>query len=415
MRQPEVTGPPGPVPAGVDLRDPALFGAGDPHSVWHSLRAFDPVHWQDVPGRGGFWSVTRRRDAVRVLADHRTFTSERGTLLMQLGEDDPSSGQQMPVADPPRHTEMRQPLQRALSARADRYTELVREETRQRLLAGLSGDPMDAVEAFGTIPVVVFGALLDLPAADLPRLGEIAHMALAPDDPAHCVPAGPDATAQRAHREAFAYFQDLVTVRARRLGDDLVSVLLRTMVDGAPLSHGAVLANCYALLLGSTTTTQEVVKATLLELIRTGTYADRAGRPEWATTGVDEAIRWASPVNHVLRYATTDSEIGGVPIAAGEAVAVWLASVNRDEEAYDEPYRFDPARTPSRHSAFGGGPHHCIGFMLAKQVLPVMFQEIFTAYAQLELADDDVRHLASSFIGGITRMMIVGKARSGSA
>jgi cytochrome P450 len=413
VRQPVVTGPPGPIQTDLDLRDPILFSEGDPHSAWRSLRAYNPVYWQAVPGRGGFWSVTRRREAVRVLTDHRTFTSERGTLLMQLGENDPSSGQQLPVSDPPTHSQMRLPLQRVLTARAERYNHLVRASTRRAIMPGQGRAPFDLSAALSPIPVLVFGELLDLPAQDLPRLGEIAHMALAPDDPAYCLPSGPEKTAQRAHREAFAYFQDLVTRRSRRPGDDLVSVLLATSVDGHPMNHGSVLANCYALLLGSTTTSQEAVKAAILEIIRNGGYTSWAERPELMTTGTEEAIRWASPVNHVMRYATLDTEIGGTPIPAGDAVAVWLASVNRDEEAFDEPYRFDPGRTPNRHSSFGGGPHHCIGFMLAKQVVPVMLEEIFAAFGDLELADDEVRHLASSFIGGITYLMAAGKPRQG--
>jgi cytochrome P450 len=413
VRQPVVTGPPGPVRTDIDLRDPMLFGTGDPHSAWRSLRAYAPVHWQDVPGRGGFWSVTRRREAVRVLADHRTFTSERGTLLMQLGEDDPSSGQQLPVSDPPKHSQMRLPLQRALTERAARYNDLVRVHTRRALEPGADGTPFDMSAALSLIPVIVFGELLDLPAADLPRLGKIAQMALAPDDPEHCLPGGPDKTAQRAHREAFAYFQDLVRRRSRAPGDDLVSVLLATTVDGAPMEHGSVLSNCYALLLGSTTTSQEVVKAAMLEVIRNGGYTAWAERPDLMPSAVEEAIRWASPVVHVMRYATVDTEIGGTPVAAGQAVAVWLASVNRDEEAFADAYRFDPGRTPNRHSSFGGGPHHCIGFMLAKQVVPVMLEEIFSAFADLELADEQVRHLASSFIGGITYLLTAGKPRKG--
>jgi cytochrome P450 len=411
VRQPRVTGPPGPVSNAIDLRDPMLFRDGDPHSAWRSLRAFDPVHWQQVPGRRGFWSVTRRRDALRVLTDHRTFTSERGTLLMQLGEDDPSSGQQLPVSDPPRHTQMRLPLQRALAERADQYTYMVRTAVRQALKPGLSGCAFDMSAVISPVPVAVFGDLLGLPPADLPRLGKIAQMALAPDDPSHCLPAGPEKTAQRAHREAFAYFQDLANARSRHPGDDLVSVLLATEVDGAALDVSSVLANCYALLLGSTTTSQEVVKAALLELIRSGEYSGWAGRPDLLTSGVEEAIRWASPVNHVMRYATTDTNVGGTPVRAGDAVAVWLASVNRDENEFADPYQFDPARTPNRHSSFGGGPHHCIGFMLAKRIVPVMFEEIFSAFAGLELTGD-VQHLASSFIGGITRLPVAGHPRS---
>src|SRR5690349_8692197 len=102
----------------VDLTDPRLYSEGDAHSVWRALRQRDPVRWQPVGDSLGFWSVSRFEEADRVLRDHAYFTSQRGTLLNLLGKDDPAGGRQMAVTDPPRHTRMREPVQRALSIRS---------------------------------------------------------------------------------------------------------------------------------------------------------------------------------------------------------------------------------------------------------------------------------------------------------
>lgn len=401
---------------GVDLRDPALFKHGDPHAVWQAMRARDPVHWQE-PGDGGvgFWSVTKYRDVEAVLRDYRTFTSEGGTLLTLLGQRDPASGQQLSATDPPRHTQMRAPMQRFLVGRGiERHRELVRAEARRLLAPALSGETFDFARAVHSLPVVMFGTLMDLPAADWPRLTELAEMAVAPDDPVHQLSAGPDATKQRAHRELFAYFQDAATKRRKAPGEDLLSLLLTMLIDGAPLERGAVMANCYLLLIGSTVTVPEVPKAALAELVWQRRYREWAEHPELIESGVEEALRWASPANHVLRYATEPTSLGGADIAAGDAVVVWYSSANRDEEVFPDPYRFDIRRQPNRHLTFGAGPHYCVGFLIARMTLRILFEELFTMFEDFE-PGGPVEHVASNFVAGITSLPVVGTPRPGQA
>lgn len=399
--------------ATVDLRDPDLYRHGDPHAVWHAMRERDPVHWQETGPGTGFWSVTRYRDVETVLRDARTFTSEGGTLLTLLGQPDPASRQQLSTTDPPRHTEMRAPLQRLLVGRtADRHRDRVRAAARRLLAPALDGEPIDFGVAVHQLPVVMFGTLMDLPEPDWPRLTELAEMAIAPDDPVHQLPSGAAATQHRAHRELFAYFQDAATARRKALGEDLLSVLLTMTVDGEPLDRGAVMANCYLMLIGSTVTVPEVPKAALVELIESGRYADWAEHPELLDSGVEEALRWASPANHVLRYATAPTELRGKRIAEGDGVVVWYGSANRDEEIFPDPYTFDVRRTPNRHLTFGSGPHYCVGFAIARMTLRVLFAEMFAAFSDFQLAGP-VEHIASNFVAGITRLPVAGKPRPG--
>jgi cytochrome P450 len=394
----------------VDLTDPALYKHGDPHAVWHAMRVREPVRWQAV-GATGFWSVTRYADVDAVLRDYRTFTSEGGTLLNLLGTPDPASRSQLSVTDPPRHTEMRAPLQRFLAGRTpDRHQERMRAEVRRMLEPARHGEPFDFGIAVHQLPVVMFGALMELPATDWPRLTELAEMAVAPDDPDHQLASGAEATRQRAHRELFAYFQDAATARQKALGEDLLSILLTMTVEGERLRRGAVMANCYLLLIGSTITVPEVPKAALVELIRHQRYTDWASHPELLDRGIEEALRWASPANHVLRYATTSTTLRGVPIAEGDAVVVWYGSANRDDAVFTDPYTFDVRRHPNRHLTFGSGPHFCVGFAIARMTLRVLFEEMFAMFEDFQLAGE-VEHVASNFVAGITRLPVVGKPR----
>src|SRR5262245_48998572 len=95
---------------GIDLFDADLYAHGDPHLVWQTLRAECPVFRNPRPSGSGFWAVTRHPTVRRVLRDYETFTSERGTVLWMLGIPDPAAGRMMAVTDPPRHTEIREPL-----------------------------------------------------------------------------------------------------------------------------------------------------------------------------------------------------------------------------------------------------------------------------------------------------------------
>ena len=112
---------------------------------------------------------------------------------------------------------------------------------------------------------------------------------------------------------------------------------------------------------------------------------DRAD-PALIGTGLEELLRWASPVNHMLRYATRDVVIRDTPIAAGDAVVVWLGSANRDEDEFPDSESFDIRRKPNKHLAFGIGPHYCIGHSVARVTLKILFEELLTRWPHYEPA-----------------------------
>ncbi|MFJ8044029.1 cytochrome P450 [Kitasatospora sp. NPDC096147] len=397
----------------VDLVDSELYGHGDPHSIWHAMRDRDPVRWQPVGEDLGFWSITKMDDADLVLRDHTRFTSQRGTMLFLLGKDDPARGRQMAATDPPRHTRMRVPLQRALAPKSiERYQGAVRDEIRRVLAPAISGEVYDFAAHMMAMPMATAGRLMDLPRADWARLTELTAMSIAPDDPEFAAKDTAQATLELAHRELFAYFHDIVRDRRKNLGDDLISLMLTMEVEGEPIEVGAVLANCYSLLLGANITTPFVPIAAMDELMDTPRLKEWMADPDALTTGVDEAVRWASPANHFMRYAIADVEIRGKQIAAGDAVVVWLGAANRDDEYFTDPFTFDFHRKPNKHIAFGIGPHYCVGHSVARMSLKLLFEELFTTFEDFERAGE-VEHLCSNFVAGIKHMPIRAKARAG--
>jgi cytochrome P450 len=405
--------------AEIDLYDPGLFANGDPHLVWLTLREQAPVFWQDLPDGRGFWSVTKFDDVCQVLSEHGLFTSQRGAILKMLGIEDPAGGHQMAVSDPPRHTHLREPQQRMLtSAALQPRIPTIRRAVR-RLLAPLQTQrPWDLGAAMTALPMLVSGMLMGLPERDYPDLLRWGLMTVAPDDPEFQVDGDPRATLQEAHHQLFGYFTDQVAERRRNpggnLGDrDLIGRLMTMRVAGSRLRDGEVVSNAYSVLLGANVNTGHVVTAAIAKLM-----ADQAQYERWATdrrcfrSGVREALRWASPVVHFLRYARDDIEIRDVKIRKDDGVVAWIPSANRDEEMFTDPFRFDVARRPNRQIAFGFGPHTCIGAAAALITLHATFEEIFAAVERFEPAGTPT-HLRSNFTGGITHLPVVAHLRPG--
>jgi cytochrome P450 len=397
----------------VDLTDALLHLTADPDPFWRDLRARAPVAWQQLPDGRGFWAVTRHRDCGDVLADHEKYTSRTGTMLSMLGTPDPAGGRQMLVTDPPRHAALREPLQQALSPVAlRRLTPKIQALAQDLIRTGVDTPCWDLAATMSTLPMSVAALLMGLPPEqDWDQLARWSTMAIAPDDPEYRCGGDPAATLRAAHRGLFEFFVGEADRRRRRgplpAGPpDLVDRLLDIRVDGHELAVGDLIANCYSLLLGANVTTGHAVTGTVAGLLD-----DPAAYRHWATTparlhsGVEEAIRWSSPVLHAMRHARRDTTLAGVPIRAGDPVVAWLISANRDEAAFPEPSRLNLARQPNRHLAFGAGVHYCVGAVTARVTLRVVFEEIFRQVERFEPAGPVVR-LRSTFINGIKHLPV---------
>jgi cytochrome P450 len=394
-----------------DLVDPTLYSDGAAYEVWRRLRDLDGLSWQQVDRRRGFWSAVRFEDAERVLRDWASFTSERGTLLDLLGTDDPAGGTQLAVTDPPRHTEMQTRLKRALTIKAvDRQRDMIRRRVLGLIRPLGDGGVFDFARAMFAMPMAVTGTMMGLPESDWEWLTRINTMCIAPDDPEFQEPAGRAATLTVAHHELFSYFQDLVRHRRDHLDEDLISVLITTRFEGRHMSAGEIVSNCYSLLLGANVTTPHSPNFVLAEFIETDVLTDWAASPEAGVTAVEEALRWASPVNHFLRYATRDIEMSGTHIAAGDAVVVWLGAANRDDREFPNASTFDIRRKPNRHLAFGIGPHYCVGHSVARVTLRILFEELFARFKDFEPAGRPER-LVSNFVSGYKHLPITARTR----
>lgn len=394
------------------LINPALYGRGTPHALWADLRRDSPVIRQTLPDGRVFWSVASYREVTEVLRDATTFTSQRGILLDLLGQGDPAGGSELVATDPPRHTMLRMPLQRALAAKpVIAMRERLREIVCDTLAPLADGGVYDLAEHMRRLAMAVMVAVMDLPAKDWSRLAELSIASIAPEDPRFGRPDEAESVLRAAHRELFAYFHDIVRHRRAHPGDDLISLLIGTGWDGRPLNQGELVSNCYSLLLGGNVTMSQVPASTLTDLMGTATLDQWAADPSLLVSGVEEALRWATPTMHLMRYAVRDVKLGGQRVKADEAVVAWLASANRDEDIFPDPFTFDIRRQPNKHLTFGIGPHYCVGHSIVRVTLKLFFAELFSRFTDLAPAGPGVR-LHSHTISGWAALPVAAKVRA---
>jgi cytochrome P450 len=395
----------------IDLSDPLLYAAGDPHPIWAAMRNQAPVHRQVLPDGRAFWSVTRHREVHDVLRDYGRFTSRKGQLLSVLGTPTPSADKMLDSSDPPIHTAMRLPLTKLLSHSALKTRSPHIRRVVRRMLAGMLDDASwDIAKSASAFPMAFTGELMGLPESDWPMLSRLSTAAVAPDDPDYHRSSRHGAAAA-ANYQLFSYLTGQVQDKAAREDDDLIGFLTRVDAGGRRLRHDEIVYNCYSLLLGGNLTTPHVATGTVLALAEYPRELRRlAADPALITTGVEEGLRWVSPARHFMRHAVADTELAGVRLSAGDAVVAWVGSANRDESVFTNPYRFDVGRSPNRHVAFGFGAHYCIGAPLARIALRVFLEEFVSAVAEVKLAGP-VQHLHSNFLAAFKSAPITARLR----
>jgi cytochrome P450 len=381
------------------LDDPA-FWAGDPYPHYARLRREAPVLWNV---ERGYWIVSRHAEVLAVSRDPAVFCSARGILPMEIGVTYPFPPTMMHT-DPPEHTRYRRLVQPGFGVGVIRALEPRVRARAETLVAALPrGVPVDFTAAVAMpFPVAIIAELLGLTDVDLARVVRWSEAAvpgasdLAPDE---------IASAQEDQRRTLL---GLTLSRRGARGDDLTTVLANGTVDGERLTDDEIVMFQNQLIVAGNETTRHVLSGGVWAL---------AGAPEaWArlrgdaalvATAVEEWLRWTTPVIGFMRTATVDTALAGVPVAAGQPVLMLYASANRDEAAFGPTAaRFDPARDPNPHLAFGFGHHFCLGAALARLEGRALLAALLARFATVRPAGDLVR-TASSVIAGIRSAPLV--------
>ncbi|MEO8850372.1 MAG: cytochrome P450, partial [Allobranchiibius sp.] len=346
--------------ADVDLADLDRFRDGLAWGQFDTLRREDPLHWNPEPApNSGFWSVTRYEDVWAVGKDTETFTSSQFVGLEEVDEDLMDTRRSMLEMDGPRHQALRQLIAREFSPRnlMKNYEGFLRALTASTIDTALAEREFDFVEKISAdFPIQVLARLLDVPTQDTGQLIDWGNEMVGNTDP-EFIEHTLDSPESEQYKhlpfrspttaDVFSYGRALRDARKGGDGTDLISMLANKMPsDGIPLSDSDFDNYFLLLVIAGNETTRHAISNSMLGLMQQPDQMRALQQdPALIAPGLEELLRWASPVYHFRRTATRDVQMHGKTIREGDKVVMWFAAGNRDDSQFDRPYELDVTRT----------------------------------------------------------------------
>jgi cholest-4-en-3-one 26-monooxygenase len=396
----------------INLLDRDRFTEGVPHDWFTYLRANAPVYRHPEPDGPGFWVITKHADVTHVGKDGRLFSSDQangGVVQIEdvlADERFTEGGKLMLMTDPPEHTRYRKLVNHGFTPRMiNRMHEHIIDLTDELLDKALAKKQVDfVVEVAAELPLLVIAELIGVPVEDRHKIFEWSNRMIGSEDPEYQVA---EEEVFQAQVEMFMYASQLAAERRENPRDDIMTTLLNAEIDGDSLSDMDF--NLFFLLLsvaGNETTRNAISHGMNAFLENPDQYQLLVEDPSFIDSATEEIVRWASPVMYFRRNCTADTEIRGQEIKAGDKLTIWYTSANRDEDVFDDPFRFDIRRDPNPHIGFGGGgPHFCLGANLARMEIRVLFQELVKRVPRINAVGEPDR-LRSNFIAGIKHLPV---------
>ncbi len=410
------------------LVDPKAYGEWDGlHEKFSWARAHAPLAVAETERFDKFWAVTRHADILEVSRNNARFASaERMTTLIDReGEKiaraatpngDGHLVRSLVQMDAPDHMKYRLLTQswfmpKNLRTIEDRIREIAK-ATVEKMLA-LGGECDFAKDVAAAYPLHVIMNILGVPSEDEPRMLMLTQQLFGPTDPEiNRARAEITDAAQAVQMLQFViadfenYFAAITADRRANPKDDIATVIANGTVNGQPIGDRE--ANGYYMIIATAghDTTSASTAGAIMELAKNPALFARYKDGSADTAGlIEEAIRWTTPVQHFMRSASEDCELGGQRISAGDWMMLCYPSANRDEAVFEDPFTFNPDRTANNQVAFGYGGHVCLGQHLARMEMKILMEELLPRLSSLQLAGEPAR-VESTFVGGLKRLPI---------
>lgn len=352
----------------------------DPFPFYAQLRAHSPVVQQ-----GSVWALFDYDGVKRALTDSEAFSSAASPKGSA-----PASW--LIFTDPPRHSKLRALIGRAFTPRTVANLEpRIRALSRELLEPILSrGETDDFVSAFASpLPLMVIAELLGADPAGWRRFRGWSEAILGLVETVHGDAAREREAYAQAHEEMREEVEGLLEARRSHPQDDLLTNLLQAEVEGARLSSEELLGFFELLLLAGNETTTNLIDNAVLSLAQDAQAIERLREDAGSVPlALEEVLRHRAPVQAAFRIARQDVELHGQTIPTGALVLAVIGSANRDEKHFPDADRFDPARAPNPHLAFGHGIHFCIGAALARLEGRVALSELLLRVRGFEVDAD---------------------------
>ena len=381
------------------------------HAALTHLRANAPVSWVDVPNYAPFWAITKYADVMDIERNNMLFTNwPRPVLATKQGDElGAAAGVRTLIhLDDPEHRVVRAigsdwfrpKAMRALKVRVD---ELAKIYVDKMMAAGPECDFVQQIAV--NYPLYVIMSLLGIPEADFPRMLKLTQELFGSDDSEFRRGAS-EGEQLPALIDMFEYFNAVTAARREHPTEDLSSAIANARIDGEPLSDIDTVSYYLIVATAGHDTTSATISGGLHALVENQDQLARL-RDDLSLMpqATEEMIRWVTPVKQFMRTAASDTTVRGTPIAAGESVLLSYVSANRDEEVFDDPFRFDVGREANKHVAFGYGVHFCMGAALARMEVNSFFTELLPRLKSIELTGDP-QFTATTFVGGLKHLPV---------
>jgi cytochrome P450 len=375
-----------------------------------------------------FWLITRYEDVMRISKDNATFLNNPRPVVFSFRDaiefSRKATGSNMlvdslVVFDAPIHPKYRRLTQdwfmpRNL-AKMENEIRAIANATVDRLIeAGGSGEVVDFVKLVsGPYPLHVVMQILGVPEEDEPRMQMLTQQLFGGQD-ADLSGTGmenmtPEMVVQLvagAVKTFEDYFAKLAADRRANPTEDVASVIANATVDGAPLPERDMAGYYIIVATAGHDTTSASTAGAMQALAQDPEQWARVKADRSLLPGiVEEAIRWTTPVQHFMRTAAEDVELGGQQIKKGDWLMINYVAANHDPAQFDNPRKFDASRSPNRHAAFGAGAHQCLGLHLARMEMKILFETLLDRIESIELAGEPKR-ATSTFVGGLKTLPV---------
>jgi len=378
----------------IDLISGGFWGS-DPHEAMTWMRAHAPVYWD-----GRAWGISRHADLKAISKDPATYSSAQGIRA------DADATPMLIDQDDPIHAKRRKLVSRGFTPRRVREQEAAVRRACDRIIDVVCerGECDLVTDVAAWLPMIMIGDALGVAPADRAQLlaWSDALLSALTGRPEDMEAAGV------AFGEYTAFAMATIADRRESPADDLMSILVHAEIDGERLTDDEVLFDSILILIGGDETTRHVISGGMYQLLsdpdqRARLAADRSLLPG----AVEEMLRWVSPIKNMNRTATRDVELGGQVIGEGDPVLLLYPSANRDEDVFDDPFRFDIERSPNDHVAFGFGTHFCMGASLARMELACMVDHLLRRLPDLELVTpDEPAFRPANFVSGYEHLPV---------
>ena len=413
----------------TDLINASAYGQnGVPHELWTHLRKESPVYWYAQRGHTPFWAITKHEDIMEVSSQPDIFSNEAGGIIV-LNEAQIQSfiegGSGSPLAqmktiitmDPPEHRSYRKVASGYFTPRGVTNLDEIVKSSAAAIFDELPDEgEVDFIETIAQKhPLRVLATILGINEEQEERLLVITQELFGGEDP-DMQRQGEDREAARKElgMEFYMLFDEIIKDRRACPRDDLATMLANAeLSDGCPLGQLETLGYYLIVFTAGHDTTRNALSGAISAFLDHPDQFERLRQdPSLSKSAVDEIVRWTTPVNYMKRQAVQDYELRGQKIKAGEELALFYCSANRDEDVFEDPFTFDIGRSPNRHLGFGWAEHYCLGAHLAKASMKALTEEMVRRIEWME-PNGERTFISSNFVVGLKTLPVKFKLKNG--